>query len=210
MAVKSRPTAPRLAAIMPEDQAGGANKTVADFVVEQIRAGVDPATAAGTVGVTPGEFTAWMREGILVRSRLDSGSVWETDFTTEQQDCCVFSDAVVRAVSTHLSRLQIISEQIARGGVERRITRTKTVNGAVTEVHETLEKSLPDGDMIKWKLEKLAPAVYGPKATLNVNVADMTDTDAVADVVARRMGEIAAGLRARAIEAAARDTPPGP
>lgn len=203
MAVKTRPTAPRLAAIMPDDLAGGASKTVAEFIVDQIRAGVDPATAAGTVGVTPTEFMAWMREGSLVRSRLETGADWTTDFTAEQQDCAAFSDAVVRAVSTHLSRLQIISEQIARGGVEKRITRTKTVNGLVTELHETVERTLPDGDMIKWKLEKLAPAVYGAKATLNVNVADMTDTDAVADVVARRMSEIAAGLKARAIEATA-------
>lgn len=202
MATKARPapTRPQLTAILPSDQTPGRSVTVGDFVIEQIKAGVDPANAAGTVGVTPGEFMAWMREGTLGLGKLNSGVDWRL-FTRDQQDFTLFADKVIRARSAHIARLSITSEQVARGGVERRSSRTKTVNGQVVEIIETVERTLPDGDMLRWKLEKLEPAVYGPKATLNVTVADLTDTSDVADVVERRMREIAASLRARHADA---------
>lgn len=185
--------------------------TVGDFIVEQMKAGVDAINAAGVAGVTPAEFMSWMREGTLVFSKLNAGADWDRAFTPEQQDCAVFAEEVIRARSTHISRLSIIAEQGARGGVEKRTVRTKSLRGPtglqVVEEHVTIEKTLPDLDMVRWKLEKLEPGVYGSKATLNVTVTDLTDTDAVADVVEQRMREVAASLRARraaAIEATSR------
>ncbi len=181
---------------MPSAQVPGRDVTVADFIVEQIRAGVDPINAAGVCGVTPAEFQAWMREGTLVFSRLNAGSDWSKDFTPEQQDCALFADAVVRGRAAHIASLAVIAEQVARGGIEQRTTRRKVVGGQIVEEHTVTTKSLPDPRMLQWKLEKLEPSVYGGKATLNVTVSDMTDTDAVADVVGQRMREVAAKLAA--------------
>lgn len=206
MALKARPTRATITAILPEDQTPGrTNVTIGDFIVEQIKAGVDPVNAAGAVGVMPSEFQAWMREGTLTINRVNSGTDWNTAFTAEQQDCALLAERVIRAHSQHISRLTIVSEQLARGGIDTERRVRKSVNGQVVEEVVTTSKTLPDGDMIKWKLEKLEPQVYGPKATLNVTVSDMTDTEAVADVVLKRMNEIAASLRARAIEATATD-----
>lgn len=202
MATKARPTRPTITSLMPDDQAPGRTVTVGEFIVEQIKAGVDPINAAGVCGVTPAEFQAWMREGSLVFARLNTGADWTKDFTPDQQDCAVFADSAIRARSTHISRLSVIAESAARGGLTKRTTRTLTRAGAVVEVHETVETTLPDVDMVRWKLEKLEPQVYGSKATLNVTVADLTDTDSVQDVVAARMREVAQQLMAsRAIEA---------
>jgi hypothetical protein len=196
----SRPT---VTAIVPGDQTPGRNVTVGDFIVEQIRAGVDPMYAAGTVGVTTQEFQAWMREGTVVFSRLNAGADWSRDFTPEQQDCAVFADSALRAVSQHVARLAIQAEQLARGGLTATDVRTETdAAGRVLKRTETERKLLPDADMIRWKLERLAPAVYGNKAQLNLTVTDLTDTDDEADVMQKRMMEIAQSL---AIEATGSD-----
>lgn len=207
--VPAPPLRPTIAALVPNDQAPGRNVTVGVFIVEQIKAGVDPINAAGVVGVTPAEFMSWMREGTQVFSRLNAGAEWTQDFTPDQQDCAVFASEAIRARSGHIARLSVLAEQAARGGLTKTTTRRKSLvtptGSTVVEEWAITETTLPDMEMVRWKLEKLEPGVYGAKATLNVNVTDMTDTDAVTDVVEARMREIAASLSAEypAIEAGA-------
>ncbi len=212
MATRTRPhpTRPQLDVLVPSDYVNGRQVTVADFIVEQITQGVDPLNAAGVAGVTPAEFQSWMREGVLVLNRVATGAVWETDFSPFQQDACLFADRVVRARSRHISVLSLIAETAARGGQQRRTVRSKTVGGNVVETVETVETMLPDLDMVKWKLERLEPGVYGNKATLNLTVTDLTDTEAVADMLQERMEKIAEALSveygATAIEASATES----
>ena len=188
------PTRPTITGLVPVDQAPGRRITISDYVVEQIKAGIDPVNAAGVVGVTPAEFQSWMREGALVFAKLNGGASWLTEFTPEQQDCAVFADAVIRAHSAHIAVLTVVAEQGARGGLTKKTVRTKTVGGNVVEINETVETSLPDLEMVKWKLERLEPTVYGNKATLTLNVTDLTDTETVANVVEQRMRDIAASF----------------
>lgn len=199
----SRPT---VTSILPTDWVAGRTITVDRYIVEQVRSGVDPITAAQTAGVSPPEFLAWMREGALVAAKLGAGGVWETDFTPAQQDAFLLSVEVNRAHATHIATLSVVAEQVARGGVTTTVTRTKSVNGQVVEEHVTTETTLPDPSMLKWKLEKLEPSIYGQKATLNVTVVDLTDTDTAADVQRDRMLDVARSLDNVAwIEATARD-----
>lgn len=181
---------------MPTDQASGlpAGTTIGRYIVMQIEAGADPINAAAVAGVTPAEFMAWMREGNETRARVDAGADWYKDFTPAEQDAAHFADQVGRAHSSHINRLAVILEQAARGGLTKTNRRTKTQNGQVVEIVESVETTLPDVDVARWKLEKLEPTVYGSKATLNVNVQDMTDTEATADLLERRMAEVAKGL----------------
>jgi hypothetical protein len=198
-------TRPDVATLVPSDQTPGRQVTIGDFIVEQIRAGVDRNYAAATVGVTTQELAAWMREGALVFSRLNAGADWRKDFTRDQQDCAMFADKALRAVGQHIARLAIQAEQLARGGLQRSETRVKTdAAGRVLERQETTMTLLPDADMLRWKLERLAPQVYGSKATLNLTVTDLTDTDDEGDAMERRMTEVA---RALAIETTGEDVP---
>lgn len=178
---------------------------MADYIVMQITQGVDPFNAAGVCGVTAAEFQAWMREGALALSRLNAGHDWTKDFTPEQQDCLDFADRVGKAHSAHIAMLEALAQQAARGQLPPRVTvRTKSVGNTVVEEHRTTETAMPDMDMVKWKLTKLEPAIYGDKATLSVTVTDLTDTPDVADSVERRMRDIAAKLMAAsAVEATA-------
>lgn len=214
MATRQRPkppTRPTISGLAPADAAPGREHlTIGQFIVEQIKAGVDPVNAAGAAGVLPAEFTAWMRDGARAYNRVTSGADWYKDLTPAEQDAVVFADQVVRARSTHIAALTVIAEQGARGGLQRRRTVTKRVNGQVAEVVETIETTLPDLDMVKWKLERLEPTVYGSKATLNLTVSDLTDTAETADVVSRRMEEIALALAdVPAIETTGTEIEPG-
>lgn len=201
MATKTRPAPVRLrvGSIVPSHYVPGRTSqvTVADFIVEQINAGVDPINAAAVVGVDAGEFRAWMREGMLVFAKLNAGADWTKAFTPEQQDAALFAQETIRAHAAHISRLTVVSEQIARGQLPPKVkTVRKSVNGQPTEETVTTETMLPDADMVRWKLEKLAPDIYGQKATLNITVSDLTDTAATVDIVEQRMREVAEALMA--------------
>jgi hypothetical protein len=189
------PTRPTITGLMPSDDvAGRTDVTIADFIVEQVNAGVDPVTAAQSAGVSPPEFLSWMREGALTLAKLNAGAIWETDFTPDEQDALWLAVIVNRAHAQHIARLTVVAEQMARGGIETVTTRTRSVAGQPTEEWRTVERTLPDPTMLRWKLEKLEPAIYGPKATLNVTVVDLTDTDVAADVQVERMLEVARAL----------------
>lgn len=194
MARQLTPHRAAITAPIPTDWVAGRNLTVADYIVEQIQSGVDPITAGQVAGVAPPEFLSWMRQGALVAARLDAGSDWTTDFTPDDQDCLLFAQRVNRAHATHIARLAVTAEQLARGGVEKRVVRTKSVAGNTVEVVEAIERTLPDPKMVQWMLEKLEPSVYGQKATLNVTVVDLTDTDSAQDVQRERMLEVARSL----------------
>lgn len=204
MATKTRP-AP-IIRLGPNDQAADGRRTIGQLIIEQVEAGVDLINAAGVAGITSNELAAWIREGTLVRARLNAGAMWAKEFTPVEQDQAIFAEAVVRARSTHIATLSILAEQLARGGLTKTSVRRRTQNGQVVEQVETVETLLPDADMVKWKLEKLEPQVYGSKATLNVNVQDLTDSDTVGETWDKRMREIAEALGAPAIEATGSET----
>lgn len=171
-------------------------------IIAQLDAGVDPANAAGAAGISWPEYQAWIREGTVIFNRWANGEDWATAFTAYEQDLMLWAREASKAHARHISVLSVISEQVARGGLSKTSTRTKTVNGAVVEVHETVETTLPDPDMLKWRLERLEPAVYGPRATLHVSVVDLTDTP---DVKAKYLSRYEALVAARA----ARELPAG-
>lgn len=212
MATKTRPAPVRvmLSGILPTDQtAGRSDVTVGDYIIEQISAGVHPITAAGAAGVSPPEYMAWIREGQLALTRLNAGASWEQDFTPDQQEYALFAQRAVLSHSQQVAKLTVLSEQVARGGITTKTTRRKLVGGAVVEEVTTEAKTLPDPDMLKWRLEHLEPSVYGKRATLAITVADMTDTDVVRDLVADRMAAIIERFNPAAIEATATEVEDG-
>jgi hypothetical protein len=190
-----------LRALKPTDPAPGRRDTVGDFIVEQIDAGVDPNYAAGTAGITAQEFQAWMRTGTQVFAGLNAGQDWSRDFTPDQQDCAVFADRALRSVSSHIARLAIVAEQLARGGLTTTETRERrTSTGQVVERTVVTKTALPDPNMLTWKLERLAPTVYGRNPTINLTVADLTDTDEEGEALRTHLLDLAKNL---AIEASA-------
>lgn len=198
---------------MPSDQAAGTTQTVAVFIADQIRAGVHLDHAAGAAGVLPAEVRSWMREGAVAISRLNSGQDWGTMFSPHQQDCAMFAETVNRAISAHASMLAVVLENEARGGRAKTTTRRKTVNGQLAEEVVTTEYAAPDVTVAMWKLERMHAGIYGARSTVDVNIADLTDTEDVASAVLAKMQSVAARLgptkHPDAIEASSIEAPAG-
>lgn len=207
---RPRPATTHINALMPDTEVAGRNITIGDFILEQINAGVDTYTAATAAGVTHAEFGAWIRQGTQIKERLLNGAIWETDFTAEEQDVAIFAGAAIRAASAHVSRLAVLAEQLARGGIEQTTTRTEVDNaGQVVKRVTTSSRTLPDAEMLRWKLQVHQPDVYGPKATIRVLVTDTTDTPERASIVEDRLRAIIE-RRMAAIETTATEVPPDP
>lgn len=180
---------------MPATDANSKAQTVGDYIVAQLHAGVDPPSAALSAGITPSEYGAWIRQGSLVQARLNNGANWDTDFTPEDQDACLFAAAARRAHGQHVATLIIHAEQLARGGLVKRNTRRKRARNdtgemAIVEELITEETMLPDGDMLRWKIAALVPDVYGKRSNLDITLHDDTDTDVVATLVAERIATV--------------------
>lgn len=164
------------------------DKTVGDYIVEQLQAGVDPTNAALAAGVTGAEYREWMREGSLVMGRLQAGEDWTKDFTRHEQDLALWARDARLAHGRHVARLIVVSEQIARGGATATKTTTRVdAQGNVVETRTTSESSAPDGQMVRWKLESLAPDQYGRSSKVDVTIHDDTDTEAVGSLLEQRM-----------------------
>lgn len=170
-------------------------QSVGDYIIEQLTAGVDPINAALAAGITPNEYAAWIREGSLIQQALDTGSDWNRDFTTHQQDIAIWAGNARRAHGQHVAKLIVVAEQVARGGLVKRETRRKRARdeqGQMQTVEEYVTESntMPDGEMLRWKIAALAPDIYGRKQAIDITMHDDTDTQAVASLVEERINAV--------------------
>lgn len=186
-----RRPAPKGMALADPDPTG--NTTIADYIVVQVRAGAHPEHAAAAAGVMPGQFRAWMREGATTLNRYFSGEEWH-NFSDNQQDSALFAQATAQAVGRWASNAAIALEQLARGGMELGETKVKVDARGRTETTTTSSRTLPDRAALTWKLERLLPGVYGSRATVDINVADLTDDDDMATMVQAQMLKVAERL----------------
>lgn len=207
------PLRPTITALAPADVApGNVSLTIAEWIVEQVVRGAYPPHAAAACGITGPELTAWTREGVIVLNRLANGADWNADFTPEQQDLAVFADNLNRALGRQLTRTTLaVSSAIAGGSRVETIRETiDPATGDVTERKRTVEKLAPSLDAAKWMLEKMAPEVFGQKATLNVNVVDVSDTDDQRSILEARMEGVLERMFPDAIEATSSEPEPKP
>lgn len=183
--------------------------TTADSILTQIRAGADPYSAAGTEGIPPPLLTTWLNEGHTHWMRAVASSAdWALDFTPDQQDLANFYWALQTAVATTQARGSLLLERHIEGGLTKTIVRRKTLDGAIIEEVTTTETLLPNLDALKFKLERLHPDVYGPKATLRLSTVDTSDTPEVGAALQQAMQLVA--QRLNAIDASSSDRPAEP
>lgn len=194
------PPKPTITGLMPDDL-NPAGQPYGTMIIDQVTAGVDIVNAAQAAGVTMAQLGEWTREGQINYSRYLAGAEWNTHFTPEQQDAVDFHWHLSVALAQHKSRLVLMAEQLARGGLTKTTTRVKTVDGRTVESHTTTETLLPDAEMLRWKLERLQPEVYGRAARLDVMVHDLTDSDERMSVVEQRVEAIREQMALRRLAA---------
>lgn len=201
MATKKRPKAKPTPRHPAPDRPGlntilhtrtGSPITISAFIVEQIEAGAVPEHAAMAAGLSSAEFRAILREGVSALARYESGADWLTDFTPDEQDAVVFAQAIQCATGQWAVRTATILERMARGGTIRETTRIKR-DGAGNEVERTVtrEADKPDADLIRWRLERMFPALFGTRTQVDVSVVDLTDGEDVREVLIARLTEMA-------------------
>lgn len=202
------PLRPSINHLAPGDIAPGVRISIGDWITDQVRRGVHPVHAAAACGITTSELLSWTREGAVAVNRLAAGADWRKDFTPAEQDLAVFSDKMNRALGLAITQTTLQVSQHVRGGRTLKTVTEKRdpSNGnVVIERIERTEEQAPNLDAAKWYLERVAPNVFGAKATLQVNVADLTDTEAVKSTVESRMIEVAERLAGKSIEVDARE-----
>lgn len=221
MATKRRPPAPRprhpaparinLSSIITARS--GRSQSVADYIAEQIDAGVIPEHAAMTAGLTAAEFRAILRDGTAALARYSGGADWARDLTPDEQDAAVFANRVQRATGDWASRMQTAAELIARGGAVTETVRIRRDRqGNELERVVTRETAGPNADMIRWRLERMFPREFGARAQVDMTVLDLTDGTDVREQIVARLSEIAERMGATPalpIETTATDTTPG-
>lgn len=143
----------------------GKDVTVADAIVEAIRAGSFIESAAAANGVNKATLHDWLRTGSRVQQRLLNDGARRGDFTRKELLCAEFSDAVGRAFAEATTIEVATAAQLARGGITETetITRTETLPQGPPKVTTTTKQKVlaPDGAMIRWRLSKREPDTWG-------------------------------------------------
>lgn len=143
----------------------GKDVTVADAIVEAIRAGSFIESAAAANGINKATLHDWLRTGSRVNQRLLNDNARRGDFTRKELLCAEFSDSVGRAFAEATAIEVATAAQLARGGLTETetTTRTETLPTGTPKVTTTTKQKVfaPDGAMIRWRLSKREPDTWG-------------------------------------------------
>lgn len=200
---RTAPHRPTPSGLVPTDLVPGRTVTYADHIIEQVNAGIDSFNAAQSAFVLPPEFQGWVRDGDLAYQRYttaaDPDHYFSTQLTAYEQDCALFVHQLHPARARAVGRYRLILEQHARGQLTRTKTVVKTLANGKTVTTTTTEPILSNVDVLMWLLERMAPDVYGQKASLVVAITDTTDDESSATLIEQRVAAILERRR-RAIE----------
>lgn len=150
----------------------GKTVTVADRVLDYIRAGAHVAEAAAAVGISRETIYAWLRKGADVSLALalaDSAGTPAPVFSDHDMACAEFADGHHEAIASWEMRQLLFLQQLAQGGIPQTTTRTKVGAKGVEETVTTTSHTLPDATVITWLLEKRHPDRYGRRIGLDVD-----------------------------------------
>lgn len=142
----------------------GRDVTVADDIVNALRAGSYFEPAALAAGTTKTTAYGWLkRAGALrIEAAAHGGNLDALPLNPHDRSCIAFSDAVREARAQWEIGALATLERLARGGIERvRTVKKVDAQGNVLETTETTEHTLPDAKVLIWRLERAFPDTHG-------------------------------------------------
>jgi hypothetical protein len=152
----------------------GAPITVRSVVADTIGRGCYIEDAASRCGVSKATFYNWQRAATRARAALAAGTLTVAQLTDDQRDALAFLDVVERAEAEAKLGLVSLADQLARGGivqetVTERVERLPVTIDGQTVVREVVverttrrSSTLPDGPMLRWRLERRWRHEFGP------------------------------------------------
>lgn len=165
--------------------------TIADRITEYVRTGQFIELAAAAVGVKKDTLYSWLKNAARTRLRAKGRPLNQLDLSTYQKDCIEFSDRVLMAASQWANKANWDLERLGRGGIP--VTKTTVTERfkidpndnehLIERVRVTVnETTLPDKQVLMWRLERRLPNFYGARVEIETTGADATPRLADAEV----------------------------
>lgn len=143
------------------------NTTTADRIVDLLRAGNYVETAAAAAGVDKTTLYDWLKQGARLSRDLAAQRTRRRDLSQHQRALVDFSNAVADAQAESESRDVMRLAQLANGGLPQVVETVKVDgNGAVIERTTKTEQTLPNAQVLEWRLERRHPTKWGRKQSL--------------------------------------------
>lgn len=197
--------------VVAHDPNTGADITVADRIVNGLRAGAYFEQCAAAAGVHKETAYGWLRIAGQARIRAKGAGLDSIDLTDHEQACVAFSDSVAEAeAGWELGALATL-ERLGRGDIEQTTVIVEAdAQGIVLKRSTRTTRTLPDARVLLWRLERKHRDRYGRPADLERNPPGETLThDERVDNVASTFTSYLQGV-ADAEAAAAAEAKPGP
>lgn len=155
-----------LTAIIGRNTETGDDITVHDRIVNALRAGSYFEQATAFAGVHKDTGYGWLAIAGRIRIRT-GGDPNPAELTAHERDCLRFSDAVAEADAQWEVQTLLTLERLGRGGIPQVKTVVKRgpspqpdVEGPILEVTTTTEHTLPNVQVLLWRLERRIPKRY--------------------------------------------------
>lgn len=194
--------------VLVRDRDGKKEKvTAAQRVIEAVRIGAYIESAAAVAGISKRTIYEWLKVGAQAVDLVERQGRTLRSLTQHQRDCMEFSHAVAEAEA--MAEVDDVAELAAIGRGGRKITTTtvkRNADGEVLEHVTKTETTLPNPQVLEWRLERRHPEKYGRTRV------EVSGPDGEAIPVEVRVNALVAALRQHqgqeAIDATATETVP--
>lgn len=152
----------------------GTTITVADTVIEAVRAGCFPEAAAAAAGINRSTLYDWQRVGARALQRMANGTP-RSALSRKERLCADFSDRILQAYAEATAIEVTTAAQLARGGLKLNSTTTRTETtptGVKVTTTTKVDELAPDSAMLRWRLAQRERETWGKAAALEVTGAD--------------------------------------
>lgn len=192
----------------------GTTETVADRIIAHVQAGNYIEEAAGAAGVNKVTVYDWLKRGARAQAHLAAGKP-KAELSRLDRQCAEFTNAVASADAVATARDVAQTARLAQG-IERTIETVKLVpkvaadgtpivdakgQPVLVEVERTTRKetAVPDGAMLRWRLERRKPHKFGRLNRVEVTGLDgapvqVQSIDEKRDVFLERLATLAANM----------------
>lgn len=149
----------------------GTTETVADRIVAHVRSGAYIEEAAGAAGVNKTTVYDWLKIGARAEAHLAAGKP-RSALSRHQRRCAEFSNAVGSADAIATATDVALTAKLAAGVTKTIETVKVDAQGNTLERTTRVESAIPDGAMVRWRLERRKPHQWGRLQRIEVTGLD--------------------------------------
>lgn len=154
-------------ASVPDGAGGTRDVTRLDRVREVYRVCGFDKDAAARCGVGVDTYRGWLRDGTRLRAELAAGTKTRGRLRKADLQLVELAETVEQAETEGRLTMLALTEQLSRGGIEQVEETTKELatptGNVVLERRRKTTRTLPDGAMIRWRLERRFPEDFGTR-----------------------------------------------